>query len=109
MKSKKLLEKLNTLLGIGADADKEHIRMLRKVLLTLKEKQATLQARLEEPQSEHERRKIKQKIEVIQRQREKGVPSVLVGTFDANNRKDLKPEYHSYRGGRPRQFPDGQA
>lgn len=73
MKSKKLLEKLNTLLGIGADADKEHIKMLRKVLLTLKEKQATLQARLEEPQSDHERRKTKQKIEVIQRQREKGV------------------------------------
>ena len=73
MKSKKLLKKLNTLLGLGEDGDKEHIKKLRKVLKTLKEKQATLQIKLESAQGDHERRKIKQKIEVIQRQREKGV------------------------------------
>ena len=73
MKSKKLLEKLNTLLGTGESADKEHIKKLRKVLKTLKEKQTILQEKLEEAEGDHERRKIKQKIEVIQRQRQKGV------------------------------------
>lgn len=33
---------------------------------------------------------------------DKPVVALLVGAFDANNRKDLKPDYHSYRGGRPR-------
>ena len=73
MKSKKLLEKLNKLLGMGENTDKEHIKKLRKVLKTLKEKQAELQIKLEGAQGDDERRKIKQKIEVIQRQREKGV------------------------------------
>lgn len=73
MKSKKLLGKLNSLLGLGEDADKEHIKKLRKVLKTLKEKQTTLQAKLDNAQGDHERRKLKQKIDVIQRQREKGV------------------------------------
>ena len=36
MKNKKLLEKLNTLLGMGENTDKEHITKLRKVLKTLK-------------------------------------------------------------------------
>lgn len=73
MKSKKLLEKLNALLGLGADADKEQVKKLRKVLKTLKDKQTTLQTKLDSTQGDHERRKLQQKIDVIQRQREKGV------------------------------------
>lgn len=73
MKRKKLLEKLNTLLGMGDSAEKEHIKKLRKVLKALKEKQATLQVKLENASGDHERRKIEQQIEVIRRQREKGV------------------------------------
>ena len=73
MKRKKLLKKLNTLLSMGEDADKEQIKKLHKVLKTLKEKQSTLQVKLDSAKGDHERRKIKQKIEVIQRQRKKGV------------------------------------
>ncbi len=73
MKSKKLLEKLNKLSGLGDDADKKEIKKLRKVLHALKDKQEHLKEKLETAEGEHERRKIQQQLEVIKRQREKGV------------------------------------
>lgn len=73
MKSRKLLEKLNKLVGLGEGADKEEIKKLRKVLHALKDKQEKLKEKLEETQDEEERRKIQQRLEVIKRQREKGV------------------------------------
>ncbi len=73
MKSSKLLEKLNKLIGVGEDADKKEIKKLRKVLKALKEKQDKLEASLEEAEGEHERRKIMQQLEVIRHQRHKGV------------------------------------
>ena len=73
MKRKKLLKKLNAMLGKGEAADKAHVKKLRKVLKTLKEKQEDLKLELEQAEGEAERRKAQQKIDVIQRQREKGV------------------------------------
>jgi acyl-[acyl carrier protein]--UDP-N-acetylglucosamine O-acyltransferase len=73
VKSRKLLEKLNKLVGLGEGADKEEIKKLRKVLHALKDKQEKLKEKLEETQDEEERRKIQQRLEVIKRQREKGV------------------------------------
>lgn len=73
MKAKKLLGKLNKLTGLGKDANKKEIEKLRKVLKALKEKQRKLRAKLDTVEGEHERRKIKQQLEVIQRQRKKGV------------------------------------
>ena len=73
MKSRKLLEKLNKLIGLGEGADREEIKKLRKVLQALKDKQEKLKEKLEETQDEEERRKIQQRLEVIKRQREKGV------------------------------------
>jgi predicted nucleic acid-binding Zn-ribbon protein len=73
MKLRKLLDKLNELTGLGEDADKKQIKKLREVLKALKEKQEGLKEKLEAAEGEHERRKIQQKLEVIQRQREKGV------------------------------------
>jgi peptidoglycan hydrolase CwlO-like protein len=73
MKARKLLDKLNTLTGLGEDADKKQVKQLRKVLHALKEKQTQLNEKLEQAEGEHERRKIKQQLEVIQRQRAKGV------------------------------------
>lgn len=73
MKSKKLLAKLNQLLGMSDNTEEKHVKKLRKVLKTLKEKQDSLKLKLETAEGEQERRKIAQKIEVIQRQREKGV------------------------------------
>jgi acyl-[acyl carrier protein]--UDP-N-acetylglucosamine O-acyltransferase len=73
VKSRKLLEKLNKLIGLGEGADREEIKKLRKVLQALKDKQEKLKEKLEETQDEEERRKIQQRLEVIKRQREKGV------------------------------------
>ncbi len=73
MKLRKLLDKLNELTGLGEDADKKQIKKLREVLKALKKKQEGLKEKLEAAEGEHERRKIQQKLEVIQRQREKGV------------------------------------
>lgn len=73
MKLRKLLDKLKDLLGPDGNADKEQIRKLRRVLRVLKEKQDRLREKLETAEGKHQRRKIQQKLEVIQRQREKGV------------------------------------
>jgi len=73
MKYRKLLDKLNKLTGLGNDADREEIEKLRVVLKALKEKQNKFAAKLEQAEGEHERRKLKQKLEVIQQQRKKGL------------------------------------
>ena len=73
MTNAKLFEKLSALLEIRQDADKKHIKKLRKVLQKLKKRQKELSASLEAIEGEHERRKIKQDIEVLTLQREKGV------------------------------------
>jgi hypothetical protein len=73
MKIRKHLDKLSQLMGLGADADREQIKKLRKVLKVLKSDQDKLQLKLAEAEGEHERRKLGQKLEVIRLQREKGV------------------------------------
>ena len=73
MKRRKLLDRLNELMGLGENADKKQVKKLREVLKALKDKQEKLKEKLEAAEGEHERRKIQQKLEVIQRQREKGV------------------------------------
>ena len=73
MTNEKLFEKLGSLLETSEDADKKHIKKLRKVLQKLKKSQKALQAGLDEVQDDHERRKIKQEIEVLKLQRKKGV------------------------------------
>ena len=73
MTNARLFEKLGKLLDIGADADKKHIKKLRKVLQKLKKNQKELVASLDHVKGEHERRKITQDIEVLKLQRKKGV------------------------------------
>jgi len=73
MTNARLFEKLGKLLDIGADADKKHIKKLRKVLQKLKKNQKELVASLDQVKGEHERRKITQDIEVLKLQRKKGV------------------------------------
>jgi hypothetical protein len=73
MTNAKLFEKLGALLEIGDDADKKHIKKLRKVLQKLKKRQKELVAALEGTEGQHERRKIEQEIEVLKLQRKKGV------------------------------------
>jgi hypothetical protein len=73
MANDKLFEKLGALLETEEDADKKHIKKLRKVLQKLKKSQKELHASLDQIDDEHERRKIKQDIEVLKLQRKKGV------------------------------------
>ena len=73
MTNEKLFNKLGSLLETSEDADKKHNKKLRKVLRKLKKSQKELQAGLDEVQDDHERRKIKQEIEVLKLQRKKGV------------------------------------
>ena len=73
MTNARLFEKLGKLLDIGADADKKHIKKLRKVLQKLKKNQKELVASLDQVKGEHERRNITQDIEVLKLQRKKGV------------------------------------
>lgn len=73
MTNDKLFEKLGTLLETEDDAGQKHIKKLRKVLQKLKKNQKSLHASLDQIDDEHERRKIKQDIEVLKLQRKKGV------------------------------------
>ena len=73
MKSKKLLQKLNSLMGLNETADQAQVKQLREVLKSLKKRQDELKDKLESADAEQERRNLQQKIDVIQLQREKGV------------------------------------
>ena len=73
MTNDRLFEKLGALLEVETDADRKHIKKLRKVLQKLKKSQKELYVSLDEIDDEHERRKIKQDIEVLKLQRQKGV------------------------------------
>lgn len=73
MTNAKLFEKLRSLLERTNDADQRHIKKIRKVLHKLKSRQRKLETSLEQIESEHERKKIKQEIQVLQLQRQKGV------------------------------------
>ena len=73
MTNDKLFKKLGALLETDDDADQKHIKKLRKVLRKLKKNQKELQASLDELEGEHERRKVKQDIELLKLQRKKGV------------------------------------
>ena len=87
MKIEKHLAKLSRLLGLSDDAEKEQIKKLHKVLKALKSDQRKLEEKLEVAEGEHSRRKIQQQLEVIARQREKGVKlykSLKAGTREEN-------------------------
>lgn len=73
MTNAKLFEKLGSLLENSEEADRKHIKKLRKVLRQLKKNQKALEAGLVNIEGIHERRKIVQDIEVLQLQRKKGV------------------------------------
>ena len=73
MKTKELLHRLNSLIGRADQADKAQMKQLRKVLKSLKKRQDELKGELDSVDNAHDRRKLQQKIEVIQLQREKGV------------------------------------
>lgn len=73
MTNARLFDKLRTLIEDARDADKKHIKKLRKVLRKLKERQNELRDKLDDVDNPSERRKIEQEIAVISLQRGKGV------------------------------------
>jgi rubrerythrin len=72
MTNARLFDKLRTLIEDARDADKKHIKKLRKVLRKLKERQNELRDKLGDVDNPSERRKIEQEIAVISLQRGKG-------------------------------------
>jgi hypothetical protein len=90
MTNTKLFEKLRGLIenADSADsADKKHIKKIRKVLHKLKDRQRKLERSLEDIDSEHERQKVEQDIQVIQLQRQKGVEVYRQLKQDLEDRK----------------------
>ncbi len=73
MTNARLFAKLRTLIEDAHNADKKHIKKLRKVLRKLKDRQHELRDSLEDADNLQERRKIEQEMAVITLQRGKGV------------------------------------
>ncbi len=73
MTNAKLFAKLRTLIKEASNADKKHIKKLRKVLRKLKHRQNELRDSLENTENLQTRRKIEQEIQVLVLQRGKGV------------------------------------
>jgi TolA-binding protein len=90
MSNAKLFTKLRTLIEDARDADKKHIKKLRKVLRKLKERQNELRDKLEDVDSQSERRKIEQEIAVISLQRGKGIEVYRQLKTARKNRKERK-------------------
>ena len=73
MTNAELFAKLRTLIEDASNADKKHIKKLRKVLRKLKHRQNELRDSLEGTDNPKTRRKIEQEMEVLTGQRGKGV------------------------------------
>ena len=73
MTNAELFAKLRTLIEDASNADKKHIKKLRKVLRKLKHRQNELRDSLEGTDNPKTRRKIEQEMEVLTLQRGKGV------------------------------------
>ena len=73
MTNAELFAKLRTLIEDASNADKKHIKKLRKVLRKLKHRQNELRDSLEGTDNLQTRRKIEQEMEVLTLQRGKGV------------------------------------
>ena len=87
MTNTKLFEKLRGLIENADNADKKHIKKIRKVLHKLRDRQRKLEHSLEDIDSEHERQKVEQDIQVIQLQRQKGVEVYRQLKQDLEDRK----------------------
>jgi peptidoglycan hydrolase CwlO-like protein len=73
MTNAELFAKLRTLIEDASNADKKHIKKLRKVLRKLKHRQNELRDSLEGTDNLQTRRKIEQEMKVLTLQRGKGV------------------------------------
>lgn len=72
MTNAELFAKLRSLIEGSKDADKKHIKKIRKVLQKLKDRQHKLRDSLDETDNAQDRLKTEQEIEIITLQRRKG-------------------------------------
>lgn len=76
MKAKKILAQLRGLLDSDRKTQAREIKTLQKLLKKLKEKERTLEAKLQDTQEPAQREKLQEKLDVIYRQRRKGIDRV---------------------------------
>ncbi|MEE4143465.1 MAG: hypothetical protein V2I26_01585 [Halieaceae bacterium] len=109
MTNARLFARLRTLLEDATDADKKHIKKLRKVLRKLKEHQNELREQLEDVESLPQRRKLEQEIAVISLQRGKGVEIYRQLKAARKNRRENSKENKSPGTDEPEYPPKPQA
>ena len=84
MGSKKLLKRLAEYFDLDAQDKARHIEDMEDVLRRLKNKEEELKAQLENEADEHERKKLQQKIDLVQGQTKKGETTLF--ELDDENR-----------------------
>ena len=90
MTNAKLFAKLRSLMETADNADKKHIKNLRKILHKLKDRQHELEQSLEESSSPDRQAKIRKEIDVIRLQRGKGVKVYQKIKAERKARKEQK-------------------
>jgi len=90
MNNAKLIAKLRSLMETADNADKKHIKKLRKILQKLKERQHELEEGLEQTSSPDRQAKIRQEIDVIRLQRGKGALVYQQIKAERKSRKEQK-------------------
>jgi transcriptional regulator of heat shock response len=90
MNNAKLIAKLRSLMEKADNADKKHIKKLRKILQKLKDRQHELEECLEQTSSPDRQAKIRQEIDVIRLQRGKGALVYQQIKAERKSRKEQK-------------------
>lgn len=87
MKTKKLLQRLREFLDADHAQQVQEIRLLRKLLGDLREKQRKLQGRLDDRCEDAQRQELRNRIEAIRAQRAKGIQRLrsLAGRLPAES------------------------
>ena len=90
MNNAKMFAKLWSLMEKADNADKKHIKKLRKILHQLKDRQHELEEGLEQVSDPDKRAKIRQEIDVIRLQRGKGAQVYKQVKAERKSRKEQK-------------------
>ena len=90
MNNAKMFAKLWSLMEKADNADKKHIKKLRKILRQLKDRQHELEEGLEHVSDPDKRAKIRQEIDVIRLQRGKGAQVYKQVKAERKSRKEQK-------------------
>ncbi|MCG6939268.1 MAG: hypothetical protein LJE83_13995 [Gammaproteobacteria bacterium] len=89
---KKLLDKLGDLLDPAVEKRKKHRKQLKSILKELKSREKALQQKLETTGDERKRDRLQKELDIVHKQRMKGISAMRSGDGNKNSENEQNNE-----------------